>query len=81
MFYTGEAFGAWRGDLFSGALKRKEVRRIDLDASGRVLGQETLFIGERVRDVKQGPDGLIYVLTDESEGRLLRLEPAPIEGR
>lgn len=75
LFYTGDAFPRWRGDLFSGALKRKEVRRVDLDAEGRVLGQQTLRIGERVRDVRQGPDGFIYVLTDEKPGRLLRLQP------
>lgn len=75
-FYTGNVFRAWRGDLFSGALKRKEVRRIDLDAKGRVLGQESLPIGARVRDVRQGPDGHLYVLTDEKNGRLLRIEPA-----
>lgn len=74
-FYTGDAFPQWRGSLFSGALKRKEVRRIDLDAEGRVLGQESLPIGQRVRDVRQGPDGFIYVLTDEKNGRLLRLQP------
>lgn len=75
-FYTGDAFPHWRGDLFSGALKRKEVRRVRLDADGRVLDQETLPIGERVRDVRQGPDGFLYVLTDETEGRLLRIQPA-----
>ncbi len=76
-FYTGEAFPEWRGDLFSGGLVGKEVRRIRLDAEGRVLGQESLPIGQRVRDVRQGPDGHLYVLTDEQAGRLLRLEPAP----
>jgi glucose/arabinose dehydrogenase len=75
LFYTGDIFPAWRGDLFSGALKRREIRRIDLDADGRVLGQERLPIGARVRDVRQGPDGFIYVLTDEPGGRLLRLQP------
>ncbi len=75
LFYDGDAFPHWRGDLFSGALKRKEVRRIDLDADGRVLGQQTIRIGERVRDVRQGPDGFIYVLTDKNPGRLLRLQP------
>lgn len=75
-FYTGDAFPAWRGDLFSGALKRQEVRRIDLDANGRVIGQESLAIGARVRDVRQGPEGYLYVLTDEKNGRLLRIEPA-----
>lgn len=76
-FYTGAAFPAWRGDLFSGGLKSEEVRRLDLDAEGRVRGQESLPIGARVRDVRQGPDGFLYVLTDEPAGRLLRLEPAP----
>lgn len=76
-FYTGDAFPQWRGDLFSGALKRKEIRRISLDSEGRVLAQESLPIGERVRDVRQGPDGFLYVLTDEKSGRLLRIEPAP----
>lgn len=81
VFYTGDAFPAWRGDLFSGALKRKEVRRIDLDAEGRVLGQQSLSIGQRVRDVRQGPDGFLYVLTDASAGRLLRIQPTPFVSR
>jgi len=76
LYYTGGRFPQWRGDLFSGALKGKEVRRIDLDEEGRVVGQESLAIGSRVRDVRQGPDGFIYVLTDEKNGSLLRLEPA-----
>jgi aldose sugar dehydrogenase len=76
LFYTGDQFPHWRGDLFSGALKRKEVRHIDLDAAGNVTGQQSLPIGDRVRDVRQGPDGFIYVLTDAQNGRLLRLQPA-----
>lgn len=76
LHYTGDKFPAWRGDLFSGALKRKEVRRIDLDAAGRPVAQEKFPLGARVRDVRQGPDGFIYVLTDERDGRLLRLVPA-----
>lgn len=76
LFYTGDKFPRWRGDLFSGALKRKEVRHIDLDAAGNVIGQQSLPIGDRVRDVRQGPDGFIYVLTDAQNGRLLRLQPA-----
>jgi glucose/arabinose dehydrogenase len=75
LFYTGDVFPQWRGDLFSGALKRKEVRRIVLNKEGRVTGQQSLPIGQRVRDVRQGPDGFIYVLTDEAAGRMLRLEP------
>ncbi len=73
--YTGDRFPAWRGHLFAGGLVSKEIRRIDLDAAGNVQGQESISIGQRVRDVRQGPDGLLYVLTDESDGRLIRLEP------
>ncbi|MGD8951186.1 MAG: PQQ-dependent sugar dehydrogenase, partial [Desulfobacterales bacterium] len=63
------------GDLLAGGLKSQDIRRIDLDADGRVVGQSALRIGQRVRDVRQGPDGLLYVLTDESSGSLIRLEP------
>ncbi|MGB5834021.1 MAG: PQQ-dependent sugar dehydrogenase [Thiohalocapsa sp.] len=70
--YTGDEFPAWRGDLFSGALKFKQVRRLNLE-SGRVVGQEKLSIGKRVRDVRQGPDGGLYLLTDEADGELLRI--------
>jgi glucose/arabinose dehydrogenase len=73
--YTGNRFVQWRGDLFAGGLKSQDIRRIDLDDSGKVIGQTALRIGQRVRDVRQGPDGLLYVLTDESNGSLLRLEP------
>ena len=73
--YTADRFPDWRGDLFAGGLKSQDIRRIDLDADGRVVGQTALRIGQRVRDVRQGPDGLLYVLTDESNGSLIRLEP------
>jgi len=73
--YSGEPFAQWQGDLFVGGLKSQNIRRVDLDANGKVLGETALRIGERVRDVRQGPDGLLYVLTDESNGRLLRLVP------
>jgi glucose/arabinose dehydrogenase len=72
--YTGTDFPAWRGDLFSGALKFKQVRRLDLE-DGRVVEEEKLSIGKRVRDVRQGPDGGLYVLTDEPDGALLRIVP------
>ncbi|WP_372616987.1 PQQ-dependent sugar dehydrogenase [Falsiroseomonas sp.] len=76
LVYTGDRFPAWRGDLLSGGLMSKDVRRIRLDARGRVLGEETIPVGERVRDVRQGPDGYIYLLTDRYRaGRILRLEP------
>ena len=74
-FYTGDRFPAWTGDLFAGGLVSQDVRRIDLDANGKVLGQQQIQIGQRVRDVRQGPDGLLYILTDDSNGRLVRLEP------
>lgn len=73
--YTGNRFPAWRGDLFAGGLVSQSVIRIDLDASGKVSGQEAIEIGQRVRDVRQGPDGFLYILTDEGNGRLIRLEP------
>jgi glucose/arabinose dehydrogenase len=74
-YYTGKAFPAWRGSLFSGGLAAQDIRRVALDAQGRVLKQERLEIGKRVRDVRQGPDGQLYVLTDEAKGSLLRIVP------
>ena len=76
MVYTGDRFSDWKGDVFAGGLKSQDIRRIDLDPAGRVVGQFALRIGERVRDVRQGPDGLIYVITDEASGSLYRLAPA-----
>lgn len=72
-FYTGDKHPGWKGDLFSGALIHKHVRRVDLDEAGNVLGEEEFRTEKRVRDVRQGPDGHLYVLTDESRGELLRL--------
>jgi glucose/arabinose dehydrogenase len=74
-FYTGDRFPAWRGNLFAGGLVSQDVRRIELDQAGNVKSQQSIKIGQRVRDVRQGPDGLLYVLTDASNGRLIRLEP------
>lgn len=71
-FYTGDVYPQWKGDLFSGALKFGQIRRIDLDGD-RVIGEEKLTFGKRVRDVRQGPDGYLYVLTDEDPGALLRI--------
>lgn len=73
--YSGKPFSNWQGDLFVGGLKSQDIRRIDLDPDGNLIGQTALRIGQRVRDVRQGPDGLLYVLTDESNGSLIRLEP------
>jgi glucose/arabinose dehydrogenase len=78
LFYTGECFPEWRGDAFVGALAARQLIRLRLDGD-RVVAEERLLEGivkARVRDVEQGPDGCIYLLTDEDNGRLLRLEPA-----
>jgi glucose/arabinose dehydrogenase len=78
LFYTGERFPGWRGDAFVGALAGQQLVRLRLDGN-RVVAEERLLDGivkARVRDVEQGPDGCIYLLTDEDNGRLLRLEPA-----
>ncbi|WPL19068.1 Soluble aldose sugar dehydrogenase YliI precursor [Thiorhodovibrio winogradskyi] len=73
-FYTGQEFPDWQGDLFAGALKFRELRRIDLE-DGRPVAEEKFTIGRRVRDVRQGPDAGLYLLTDENPGQLLRLRP------
>jgi glucose/arabinose dehydrogenase len=76
-FYSGTAFGDWRGDLLVGSLQPGRLVRLRL-RDGRVVLEERYVIdpGERVRDVVQGPDGMIYLLTDRPNGRLVRLEPA-----
>jgi len=75
-FYDGDKFPAWKGDLFVGALKDRHLRRVDLDGE-KVVGQELFLeeLKERIRDVRSGPDGFLYVLTDATDGRVLRLEP------
>lgn len=74
VFHNGERYPGWQGNLFSGALKFGQVRRIVLDGT-RVVAEEKLSIGRRVRDLRQGPDGYLYLLTDESDGALLRILP------
>jgi glucose/arabinose dehydrogenase len=75
-FYTGDRFPRWKGDLFVGALKDQMLVRLRLDGE-KVVAEERLLRGMgRVRDVRQGPDGFLYLLTDASDGSLLRLEPA-----
>lgn len=80
MVYRGDRFPQWQGHLFAGGLVSQDVRRIEVDAAGTVISQEAIAMGQRVRDVKQGPDGLIYILTDAPNGRLIRLEPETSQG-
>jgi glucose/arabinose dehydrogenase len=77
-FYSGGAFPAWRGNLFVGSLKEKRLVRLNLDGT-RVTGEEHLLTdrGQRVRDVRQGPDGRLYLVTDEANGELWRVTPRP----
>ena len=76
-WYDGALFPAWRGSLFVSALKERSVRRVPL-AKGAPGPQEVLFqeIGERIRDVRVGPEGAIYLLTDSADGRVLRVVPS-----
>jgi glucose/arabinose dehydrogenase len=76
MVYSGDRFPAWQGNIFAGGLATQDVRRIALNPDGSVAAHQSMRIGQRVRDVRQGPDGMIYVLTDEIHGRVFRLEPA-----
>ena len=75
-FYTGDKFPEWKGDLFVGALAHLHLRRLELQGE-KVVEQEMLLgdLSERIRDVRSGPDGYLYVLTDSSRGKLLRLKP------
>lgn len=74
-FYTGGVFPAWRGDLFVGGLRSALVSRLVME-DGRVVAEEWLEVGQRVRDVVQGPEGYLYLVTDESDGLLMRIVPA-----
>ena len=76
-FYTGDRFPNWRGDLFVGSLKFRLLVRLHLDGD-RVVREERMLEDElgRIRDVRQGPDGLLYLLTDADDGMLVRLAPA-----
>ncbi|MDN3575771.1 PQQ-dependent sugar dehydrogenase [Chitinimonas viridis] len=74
-FYTGNRYPGWRGSLLVGALRGQHVARLSLDGE-RVVAEEKLLmeLGRRVRDVRQGPDGWVYLLTDAADGEVLRLE-------
>jgi glucose/arabinose dehydrogenase len=84
MFYTGDKFPKWKGDVFVGSLRTGEIpgtghlERILFNEKMEELRRESLLtdLRQRIREVKQGPDGLIYLLTDEKDGAILRIEPA-----
>jgi len=84
-FYTGDRFPAWKGNVFVGALRYGEIpqtghlQRVVFNERGEEMRREMLLteLRQRIRDVRQGPDGLLYLLTDENPGALLRLEPNP----
>jgi glucose/arabinose dehydrogenase len=74
-FVSGSQFPQWLGNLLVGALSGQMLVRLTLDGE-KVLGEERLLQGRsRIRDVRMGPDGFVYLLTDEAQGSLLRLEP------
>lgn len=75
-FYTGNLFPEWRGNLFVGALAAQALHRLVLDGE-QVVGEEVLLkdLGERIRDVRNGPDGALWLLTDHPDGRVLRVVP------
>jgi aldose sugar dehydrogenase len=78
LFYTGDAFPAWKGSVLVGSLQPGALVRLELE-HGKVAREERYEeggLGTRIRDVRQGPDGLVYVLTDEGNGRVLRVLPA-----
>lgn len=76
-FYTGELFPQWKGNLFVGGLRATALVRLELDGT-IVTHEERLLLEEglRIRDVAQGPDGALYVVTDEDEGEILKISPA-----
>jgi glucose/arabinose dehydrogenase len=76
-FYTGDAFPGWKGSALVGSLRPGLLVRLTLE-NGRVTREERYLgdLGERIRNVRQGPDGLLYLLTDSSDGRILQVKPA-----
>ncbi|MBC7789650.1 MAG: PQQ-dependent sugar dehydrogenase [Anaerolineae bacterium] len=75
-FYTGDAFPMWRGSLFVGSLREQRLVRLTIE-NDRVTGEEHLLAdrGQRVRDVRQGPDGALYIVTDQQNGELWKIAP------
>lgn len=78
-FYTGEAFPQWKGNIFVGGLVGQQLQMIVMNQRGLPIRRQSLLLElkQRIRDVRQGPDGLLYLVTDEAAGALLRIEPVP----
>jgi glucose/arabinose dehydrogenase len=75
--YRGDRFPAWQGHLFIGGLRSTQLHRVHITAEGLPRDQQVLLLslGQRIREVREGPDGLLYLLTDHDAGALLRVEP------
>jgi len=78
VFYTGDRFPEWKDSLFVGAMVGEQIQRVVFNMRGLPIRRDPLMweLGQRIRDVQQGPDGLLYALTEEDDGALLRIEPA-----
>ena len=84
-FYTGDVFTGWKRNVFVGGLRQGEtprtgqINRIEFNEKWEEIRREPLLreLHQRIRDVRQGPDGYLYVLTEEDNAALLRIEPAP----
>jgi glucose/arabinose dehydrogenase len=78
VIYTGERFPQWKGHIFVGAMRGNQLQRVTIDAKGlpqRPWESMLTELKQRIREVRQGPDGLLYLLTDEDSGALLKIEP------
>ncbi len=78
VFYTGDRFPEWKDSLFVGAMVGEQIQRVVFNMRGLPIRRDPLMweLGQRIRDVQQGRDGLLYALTEEDDGALLRIEPA-----
>jgi glucose/arabinose dehydrogenase len=89
LFYTGTRFPSWRRNLIVSGLGSKQVERLTINQRGQVVGKPIMMLGQlgqRFRDVRQGPDGLLYVLTEgrvtgnaDLDGAVLRIEPVEVD--
>jgi glucose/arabinose dehydrogenase len=75
-FHDGHGFPGWKGQLFVGALAAQQLVRLEVTPDGKVNKEERYAIGKRVRDVREGLDGALYLVTDEDAGEILRVVPA-----